>query len=50
MLLKLRDRVICDCVSLLLGQPFLQAAYDLAGPPKCEGDCVPKHFSSCHAS
>ena len=26
MLLQLRDRVISDCVSLLLSEPFLQAA------------------------
>jgi hypothetical protein len=29
-------------------QPVLQAAYDLAGAPQGERDCVPKDFSSCH--
>ena len=37
-------------VSLLFSQPLFQAAYDLAGTPQCEGNCVGKDFSLRHAS
>ncbi len=49
MLLQLRDRVIGDCVSLLLSEPVLQATYDLAGAPQRESNRVPEHFSLRHA-
>ena len=45
-LFQLRDGVIGDRVSLLFSQPFFQATDDLAGAPQCEGNCVPKDFSS----
>ena len=50
MFFQLRDSVIGHRVSLLFSQTFFQAAYDLARPAKCEGDCVPKDFSLRHAS
>ena len=43
-------RIHAHRVSFLFGETFFQAAYDLARPPQCEGDCVPKDFSLRHAS
>ena len=40
--------MIGDRKSLLLAQPFFQTSNDLPGTLKCEGDGVPKVFSSCH--
>jgi hypothetical protein len=47
-LLELRDGVIRYRVSLLFGQTFFQATYDLAGAPQREGNRVPEDFSPCH--
>jgi hypothetical protein len=47
---KLRDGVIGHRVSLLFSQPLFQAAYDLAGAPQREGNCVVKDFSLRHGS
>ena len=48
-ILQLRDGVIGDRKSLLLGQPFFQTSNDLPGTPKCEGNGVAKNLTSCHA-
>ena len=48
-LFKLRDRVVRDGVTLVLGQSFFQTAHDLSGAPEGESDRVPKHFSLGHA-
>ena len=48
MLLQLRDDVISDGKSLLFRQPFLQAAYDLAGARQCESNGVSEDFCLRH--
>ena len=48
-LLELRDSVVRDDVTLILGQSFFQTAYDLSGAPECESYRVPKDFSLGHA-
>ena len=35
-LFKLRNSMVRDCVTLVLGQSFFQTAYDLSGAPECE--------------
>jgi hypothetical protein len=49
-LFKLRDSMVRDGVTLVLGQTLFQTTYDFSGAPECESDRVPKHFSLGHAS
>ena len=43
---QLGDDVIGECVTLVLTEPFLQTAYDLARAPECVCNRIPKDFSS----
>ena len=42
--------MIGDRKSLLLGQPFFQASYDLSGAPQSKSNLVSEDFSLRHAS